>query len=297
MERKRLRQDSARQQDMELAAQDMPCSKAVGPAEPVQLSSAKEQPRRQVATPMSSTYPCEACPGIEVRPSQITDQSIQNLDRLQGVGPLEGTVQSRCDHRSGGGFHVRIGDATGNIDIKFWRLSADAFRHHQGLQKGTVIRIQGFKIHRLTQKQLEFAPAGRSIELVYDGQPGISIEVLSPSTLARTMLEVGPQEALLNPPGTCVNVIAWVADVSDVEIKRIRAGQDMPFRVVWLASDLDESVRVRWVLWNDTAQAYGTKQLLRQRVRLRGVGVKQTPMGGKELTGCWREGGIEVMPR
>ena len=121
-----------------------------------------------------------SAPARDVEPIQSTDQPIHELDRLRGSGSVKGTIQYRCDHMTSTGFHVRIADKSGAIDVKFWNTGADAFRQHEGLQKGATIRIQGFRISTLTtQKHFDFATVGRSIELVCNKQAGVSIEVLT----------------------------------------------------------------------------------------------------------------------
>merc|ERR1712008_20324 len=184
-------------------------------------------------------------------------------------------------------------------DAKFWSPAADAFKEHTGLQPGAVLKIQGFKTRKLTtDKQIEFAPAGRSIELVFNSQPNIVIDVLAWPTEADASRDLSPAEAIRKPVGTFVSVIGYVVEMSDVEEVPCRDGKQMSMRVAWLAEDLDAkpSARARWVLWKDLAWAWGPKVLLRKKITLRGAKVKQPPGSTpKELTGAWRTGGISVL--
>jgi hypothetical protein len=41
---------------------------------------------------------------------------------------------------------VRLEDLSGTIDIKFWNSCADAYREHEGLKRGTIIEIKGFRV-------------------------------------------------------------------------------------------------------------------------------------------------------
>ena len=87
-------------------------------------------------------------------------------------------------------------------------------------------------------------------------------------------------EALLNPAGTFVNVAAWVVDVSDLEMKRMAGGEERPMRVISLAPALGSPTRIRWVLLSSRAESYGPKQILKQKLRLRGVQFKLSLLGG-----------------
>ena len=51
------------------------------------------------------------------------------------------------------------------------------------------------------------------------------------------------------------------------------------------------------VLWLAVAQLYEPEQILGQRVRIKGAYVKIPPKGAKELTDCFRENGIEILPQ
>ena len=56
-----------------------------------------------------------------------------------------GQIQFRSDHKTGGGFHVRVGDRTGAIDVKFFAEAAGSFRHNPALVKGAKVRLSGFR--------------------------------------------------------------------------------------------------------------------------------------------------------
>jgi len=271
----------------------------------MQQCLASEMP---VATPMSvepplmqqcltSEMPQMAMTGVAPAPSMC----ISRLDTVDTTGPVEGTVRHRCDHKTGGGFQVRICDATGEIDVKFWREAADFFREHDGLRQGALVRLRGFRRIKLKDKvQLGFAPAGRSYDLSFDSSQGAQIEVLcAPAPQAADNgEELDLTEALLRPAGRRVNIKAWAVAVDDDSTaKRTRNDDAVIFRVVWLATSLNNfAPRTRWVIWNDIAQHYGPNQLLRKHVRIRGAQIKEWN-GSKQLKGCWQTGGIEVLPR
>merc|ERR1712224_180909 len=76
--------------------------------------------------------------------SAKADLSIQELDDSAPAlsqGTIKGTICFRCDHKHGNGFHVRISDGTGHIDLKFFGQSADMFRGHPALCKGVMLRV------------------------------------------------------------------------------------------------------------------------------------------------------------
>jgi len=237
--------------------------------------------------------------------SPETLQSIRELERLHSSGgallgrALLGRVQTRSDFATGTGFRVRLKDSTGEIDVKFWSRAADDFKERSGLQPGAVLQIQGFKTRKLTgPNQIEFAPAGRSIELVFDNQSDIQIEVLSLPTEAEPSRDLTPAEAIRKPERTVVSVIGWVVAMSDLQDMDCKDGKQMVMRELWLAEALDAEVsaRARWVLWNDMAQAWGPKSLYRKKIVLRGARVKQPPGNiPKELTGGFRSGGISIV--
>lgn len=160
------------------------------------------------------------------------------------------------------------------------------------------MRLKGFKLHKLNARGLDFAPAGRSHELSFDCPQRVHIEVLrapSPQTV-ESRRELDLMEALARPVDARVIVTAWVVEVEEATTKTTREGE-MDFRVVWLAPNPNPTApRVRWSLWKDIATNYGQKQLHRQHVRLRGVKIKEHA-GRKELTGCWQNGGIELLPQ
>lgn len=296
LERKRLRQESNVQ---ETSTPDV----VSGP-----VAVARDEVLRSVATPMHVELAQAAAP-IHVEQAQAAASSSSAIDAGRGLSirevesisdgrPVSGTVKFRCDHKTGGGFHVRIGDSTGEIDVTFWKTAADSFRAHPALQKGGIVRLKGFRLHKLVEKALQYAPFGRSHQLTFNCSTAVHIEEVlrAPEPqVASARRDLNLNEALSQPDRSRVTIEAWAVEVEDVVEKSTREGA-VSFRVVWLALNLGEAaLRVRWSVWRDNAKSYGPKQLLRQHVRLRGVQIKAFA-GRKELSGCWQEGGIEVLP-
>jgi len=268
-------------------------------AEPVTLDAPRPTPTPTAQEPVEG----KACPNNPVTVGHSTDASIWEIENLNGGRHVKGIVKFRCDHKTGGGFHIRISDGAGEIDVKFWNTAADAFRENPSLCKGAVVRFSGFKVAKLTAKALDYAPPGRSHELRFDSLHEAHVEVLQgpePKTpVAQQVLDMDLRGALAHSAGTTLKVAvsAWVVDVEDVVAQVTRDGE-MDLRIVWLAPDLSPTApRTRWSLWKDTAKTYGPKQLMRQHVRLRGLRITQFFAGRKELAGCWQHGGIEVLPR
>eukprot|EP00435_Cladocopium_sp_Y103_P018156 s1202_g4.t1 len=171
----------------------------------------------------------------------IRDQTIDELDKNGRDLPIVGQIQFRSDHKTGTGFHVRVSDKTGAIDVKFFEAAANAFRAHPALVKGATVRIR---------RALDFAPAGRRHELR-----------CNPSKHGKD--------------GTIVTIArATVSAVEELEEKQVPSGETRPFRVVWLVAD-DGPVRMG------------------QNVKIKGTKVKLFRV--KELTGCWRDNGIEIL--
>jgi len=104
--------------------------------------------------------------------------SIQTLDDSGRGHVVEGTVRFRSDHKSGGGFHLRINDSTGEIDIKFWDEAAKKYKTDSSLRKEAVIRFSGFKLVPLKPKDMLFAPPGRRHSLNYSSAQDVQYNVL-----------------------------------------------------------------------------------------------------------------------
>jgi len=195
---------------------------------------------------------------------------------------------------------VRLSDATGSIDFKFWDKAADHFRAHEALCKGSCVRFEGFALRQLSSQQLEFAPAGRKHELICPPHfSSVKIEQLQPppanAASGAHSRKMGLRDALKESHGACVNISsAFVVEVGDLEDKVSRDGQALSSREVWLSADKQGPALVRWLLWNRVAQDYGHKQLRGQRLSIQGARIKVFNRK-KELTGCWKNGGIELL--
>merc|ERR1712060_996540 len=92
---------------------------------------------------------------------QEQDLSIRELDDRGQGNAVEGVIRFRCDHKTGGGFHVRIGDSSGEIDVRFWQAAAAAFKADPMLRTGLSVRFEGFYMVRLHPKDAQYAPPGR----------------------------------------------------------------------------------------------------------------------------------------
>jgi len=273
-------------------------------ATPCASEVAQRTPELQSATGIDTSIqepgkvearPVVAAPCASEQPTNV-DTSIKELDNHVAASCVKGRVEFRCDHKTGGGFHLRLQDPTGSIDVKFFEESANAFRAHEALCKGAVVRLRGFSIHPLSTRQLEYAPPGRSHELRCRDPRVFSVEKLQEPTIQTSAMQpLGLLEALSKPHLTRVNVrSAWVVEVDAMEWRKTTNGQTMAFRVVWLAQDSKGVERVRWTLWNSPAEQYGQKQLLKQSIAISGATVKVF-RNNRELTGCWKEGGIQVV--
>jgi len=156
MERKRLRQQSS------------------NPEVPSSLESAEVRP---VATPMGDR-------------KAAVEQTVEELDKRGGEIPIIGQIQFRSDHKTGGGFHVRVSDRTGAMDVKFFAEAAGSFRNHPALVKGAKVRLSGFKRCELIGKALEYAPPGRQHELRCDQVGRAKVE------LVESAAEIAPSSPL-----------------------------------------------------------------------------------------------------
>mmetsp|Transcript_34797 Transcript_34797/g.63363 ORF Transcript_34797/g.63363 Transcript_34797/m.63363 type:complete len:1009 (+) Transcript_34797:70-3096(+) len=244
---------------------------------------------RPVATPM-----LEAAPAVPAAQNAQVDQAVRDIGTGTATS-IKVTVDRRCDHRTGGGFHIRVKDATGSIDLKFFGESADAFRANDALFPGAHVRLRGFRVCELSKDQIHFAPPGRKHDLRCDPKRFL-IEKLQEPTSRSASQALELQEAVSKANDERVNISsAWVREVGDLEWKETKTGKTMALRVIWLASSKAGVDRIRWTLWNAPAEQYGEKQLLQQRVAIHGAKVKHF-RNNQELTGCWRDGGIEICP-
>ncbi|CAE7807762.1 unnamed protein product, partial [Symbiodinium sp. CCMP2456] len=120
LEKKRQRQASA----------EIPCD-------------ANAQPAGEAPPPCTQAPATEPAVEEPVGPRPVT---IQEVDEDLQLGPLEAPLQGkivyRSDHKTGKSFHVRLGDATGKVDVKFFQGD---FKEHPGLHEGAVVRLSGFK--------------------------------------------------------------------------------------------------------------------------------------------------------
>ncbi|CAE7868236.1 unnamed protein product, partial [Symbiodinium microadriaticum] len=217
--------------------------------------------------------------------------TIQEVDEELQLGPmqvpLQGKIVYRSDHKTGKSFHVRLGDATGKVDVKFFE---GAFKEHPDLYEGAVVRLSGFKVCELTGKSLDYAPPGRRFYLNCADPDAVNIQILqAPSEAARTQnLPLPLLEAVERPERTYVNVSeAFVADVGEVEFKSTKDGQ-LALRVICLTPERQGGQQIRWSLWCEAAMNYGHKQLARQRIAIRGAQTKRFGQQ-RQLVGCFRE--------
>mmetsp|Transcript_17922 Transcript_17922/g.50770 ORF Transcript_17922/g.50770 Transcript_17922/m.50770 type:complete len:1110 (-) Transcript_17922:68-3397(-) len=250
--------------------------------------------------PQAAGAPAGAGAGHAAQAAPEVDPRIIDMEGHSSIisFPVRGSVRFRCDHAKG--FYVRIGDATGEVDVKFWGVAAEHFLQHPALCKGAEIRVRGLYKKPLSQAQLDFAPCGRSFEFHVNRPGNVDVELLTaPAPSApKVSEEMTLDEALKQPHGTRVTVVAWAVEVEDLEVKK-----DMALRTVWLAPDPGQRPpNTRWTLWKNVATDYGPKQLLKCHLRIRGAMVKAVAFGPlkgkKELTGCFQTGGgIEVLPQ
>lgn len=104
--------------------------------------------------------------------------SVKVLDDSGSDHPIEATVRFRSDHKTGSSFHLRVGDCTGDIDIKFWDEAAKGLKTDSSLRKGAVVRFSGFKVVPLKPRDKTFAPQGRRHCLSYSGVHDVQFTVL-----------------------------------------------------------------------------------------------------------------------
>lgn len=137
---------------------------ATGGAGPrVVPAKARAPPGQTDAAAESHTMPCDA---------EEVILSIREADApgpLAVVGAVRGTVLFRSDHKVGGGFHLRLRDADGEmIDVRFWDTAAAKFREDLALSKGADLLLSGFRRRPLSPKELPFAPPNRAHALSYN---------------------------------------------------------------------------------------------------------------------------------
>eukprot|EP00439_Symbiodinium_sp_Y106_P034401 s417_g4.t1 len=279
LEKKRQRQGEA--------SAEIPCD---AHAQPMGEAAATEPPPPTSEAPTTKPAAQEP-PGPRVVTIQEVDEELK-LGVLEA--PLQGKIVYRSDHKTGTSFHVRLGDATGQVDVKFFQ---GGFKEHPGLHVGAIVRLSGFKVCELKGKSLDFAPPGRRFYLNCADPDAVNIQILqAPSEGARTQnLPLPLLEAAERPDRTYVNISeAFVADVGDLEFKDTKDGK-LALRVICLTQQRQGGKQIRWSLWCETAMNYGHKQLAGQRIAIRGA---QTKRFGQErqLAGCFREGGIQLLP-
>lgn len=202
---------------------------------------------------------------------------------------VEGVVVGRCDYRRGGGFHIRLKDGSGMIDVKFWNSAAEAFRGHSALQRNARLRLAGFYTVDADER---YAPPGRRLELRYNQREGIDIQDLGGLARAtepqkpRTVSDVLRTPGLL---GTEVDVEATILVAAELERKLLRSGDIVDFRELYLVDVVGpDQQRLRWALWEDSARRI---KAVRKKVRIMGAVVKDWGTQ-RQLTGGKR---IEVL--
>eukprot|EP00930_Biecheleria_cincta_P017085 TRINITY_DN13683_c0_g1_i1.p1 TRINITY_DN13683_c0_g1~~TRINITY_DN13683_c0_g1_i1.p1 ORF type:complete len:648 (+),score=92.61 TRINITY_DN13683_c0_g1_i1:56-1999(+) len=117
-----------------------------------------------------------------MRPKEKVCVSVKDLDDSGSDHPIEATVRFRSDHKTGSSFHLRVGDCTGDIDIKFWDEAAKGLKTDSSLRKGAVVRFSGFKVVPLKPKDKTFAPQGRRHCLSYSSICDVKFTVLVSAT-------------------------------------------------------------------------------------------------------------------
>lgn len=119
---------------------------------------------------------------LTLPPKEKACVSVKALDDNGSDHAIEATVRFRSDHKTGNSFHLRVGDCTGDIDIKFWDEAARGFKGDTSLRKGAVVRFSGFKVALLKPKDKTFAPPGRRHVLSYSSVRDVQFTVLVSST-------------------------------------------------------------------------------------------------------------------
>jgi len=237
-----------------------------------------QPPQRETLTAVAPASAGEA-PGI------VLARDVSKSTNLASA--LEGVVISRVDYRQGApplGFHVRLRDSSGQIDAKFFRGAADAFRDHPALRQGARVRLEGLSVGDADAK---FAPPGRRFEIRFNERDLGSMRVLAlGSAVAPQVLSL---RDLAGANATaCVDVVAWVLVAGEREQKYTdRLGHSLPFRLFWLTAGLQpDAMRCKWTLWDADVDKHSRATLVPNcKVRIRGARVKD--FGGERfLTGA-----------
>lgn len=218
--------------------------------------------------------------------SQGSTMSIQDLDAQKHAGTLVGRIAKRYMHRTGNSFHIRIRDATGEIDVKFWNEAAESYKDDPRLSEGHIISIRGFKFIEIKEKdkEYEFAPAGRKHSLHFNYTREVQLEASSSGALSVA-------QALELDKG-CFDLQAWVVDAEENAQEVETVNGKMVRRFLYVADSLQEGLpRTKWTLWNELAKNCGRK-LFQQKILARGVMLK-VYREQKEFTGCRH--GVQVI--
>jgi len=122
-------------------------------------------------SPNANSMPPDAVGEEEVVP-------ICELDRAGGGKAVQGTIVLKCDHKLGGGFHIRVRDATGLIDVHFREGAARRFKSDPSLGRGSLLRLAGFTACRVLSKDQHLSVPGRLHQLNYDRAEDVRFEVV-----------------------------------------------------------------------------------------------------------------------
>ncbi|CAE7469901.1 unnamed protein product [Symbiodinium natans] len=270
------------------------------------LHAQKEEPPAAQVPPAEAAGPRltiqEEPPSAQVPPAEAAGPrlTIQELEEKGELGllttPLRGKIVYRSDHKTGTGFHVRVGDPSGLVDVKFWDTAASSLREHPALRKGNEVQLKGFQVCSLKGKSLDFAPPGRRIFLNCTDASSVDIRLVQAAPMeSAAKREMELSEALEQPIGAYVTISsAFVSEVDELTFVQTKDGEK-PLRIVWLSAQRQSARRTRWSLWGETALTYGPKQLRGQRLSIRGALVKSFQLQ-VQLAGCFREGGIQLLP-
>jgi len=261
-------------------------------SEPTLAASAANTDARSESQPMSSSMR-SASQGAsnhtvaEARASptasmELAAPKIRDADVLK-ANVVQGKLRAKVEHRTGGGFHLVVGDETGEIQIKFWQEAATSFKDDARLCVGAVMRFWGFTYKVLQGKDLYYAPAGRAHSLNFNRKAQVSLEVLEHG------LPSGPlpvKHALSLEAGSRFDLRAWVTDVEDMEMITTRTGETTERRILSVSDTPDKTSRtMRWTLWGPAAISWGKQEVDRKRILGRGVRVTSF-LSEKQLSGC-----------
>merc|ERR1712232_896590 len=213
---------------------------------------------------------------------ELAAPKIRDADVLK-ANVVQGKLRAKVEHRTGGGFHLVVGDETGEIQIKFWQEAATSFKDDARLCVGAVMRFWGFTCKVMQGKDLYYAPAGRAHSLNFNHKSQVSLEVVEHG------LPSGPipvKHAQSLEAGSRFDLRACVVEVEDIEMITTRTGETTERRIL-LVSDTPDKIgcAMRWTLWGPAAITWGKQEVYRKMVLGRGVRVTSF-MSGKQLTGC-----------